>query len=64
MHNSIEYSDYYSKTCGGLCQYHRNESNDDITNSESFKFKAKIRTTTKGKTTKDGNTNNVEKVNH
>ena len=59
MHSSIEYSDNYSKSCEGLCQYRRNESDGDKTNSESFKFEAKIRA---GKTTKDSNTKNVEIV--
>ena len=39
MYNLIEYSDNYSKTSGSLWQYYRDEPNDDIANSESFKSK-------------------------
>ena len=42
MYNSTEYIDNYSKRLGGLRQYYRHESNDDITESESFKPKIKI----------------------
>ena len=38
----IEYSNNYSKTLGSLSQYYRDESNDNIANSESFQFKVKI----------------------
>ena len=37
MYNLIEYSDNYSKTSGRLCQYYRDEPNDNLTDSESFK---------------------------
>ena len=37
MYNLIEYSDNYSKTSGSLCQYYRDEPNDNLTDSESFK---------------------------
>ena len=37
----IEHSDNYSKTCGGLWQYYKDEPNATLTNSESFKSKAK-----------------------
>ena len=39
MYNLIEYSENYSKTSGGLWQYHRDDPNDIIANSESFKCK-------------------------
>ena len=42
MHNLIEYSDNYAKTTGSLWQYSRDEPDDDIENSESFKSKIKI----------------------
>ena len=42
MYKLIEYSDNYSKTSGSLWQYHRDESNDNLTDSESFKSKIKI----------------------
>ena len=56
MYNLIEYSDNYSKTSGSLWNYYRDESNDNLTDSESFKSKIKIT----GKTPADGNTKNVE----
>ena len=42
MHNLIEYSNNYSKTSGSLQQYYRDEPNDNIMESQSFKFKEKI----------------------
>ena len=42
MYNLIECSDNYSKTSGRLWQYYRNEPNNNITESESFKSKIKI----------------------
>ena len=42
MYNLIEYSDNYVKTTGSLWQYFRDESNDEIRNSKSFKSKIKI----------------------
>ena len=42
IHNLIEYSDNYSKTSGSLCQYYKEDPNDYIANSESFKSKVKI----------------------
>ena len=57
IYNLIEYSDNYSKTSGSLWQYYKDDSNDNIENSESFKFKVKILT---GKTPDDGNTKDVE----
>ena len=56
MYNLIEYSDNYSKTSGSLWQYHKDDPNDNITQSESFKSKIKIT----GKTPPAGNANNVE----
>ena len=46
MYNLIEYSDNYSKTSGSLWQYYKDDPNDNIANSESFKFKVKITGTT------------------
>ena len=39
MYNLIEYRDNYSKTSASLYQFCRNEPNNVITESESFKFK-------------------------
>ena len=56
MYNLIEYSDNYSKTSGSLWQYYKDDPNDNITRSESFKSKIKII----GKTPSEGNTEDVE----
>ena len=56
MYNLIEYSDNYSKTSGSLWQYYKDEPNDNLANSESFKSKVKIT----GKTPAAGNTKDVE----
>ena len=42
MYNSIEYSDNYSKTSGCLWQYYKDEPNNNLADSESFKSKVKI----------------------
>ena len=42
MYNLIEYSDDYSKTSGILWQYYKDEPNDNLTDSKSFKSKVKI----------------------
>ena len=42
IYNLIEYSDNYSKTSGSLYQFCRDQLNDDIADSESFKFKSKF----------------------
>ena len=56
MYNLIEYSDNYVKTSGSLWQYYRDEPNNVLANSESFKFKVKIT----GKTPADDNEKDVE----
>ena len=56
MYNLIEYSDNYAKTTGSLWQYFRDEPNDDVEDSESFKSKIKIT----GKTPDDDNEKDVE----
>ena len=56
MYNLIEYSDNYSKTSGSLWQYYKDDPNDNIENSESFKNKIKIT----GKTPNNRNTKDVE----
>ena len=56
MYNLIEYSDNYAKTTGSLWQYFRDEPNDDIEDSESFKSKIKIT----GKTPNNNNVKDVE----
>ena len=55
MYNLIEYSDNYAKTSGSLWQYFRDEPNDNIEDSESFKSKITI-------TGKTPNNNNVKDV--
>ena len=37
IYSLIEYGDNYSKTLESLWQYHRDEPNDNVTKSESFK---------------------------
>ena len=56
MYNLIEYGDNYSKASGSVCQYYKNDPNDKITQSGSFKSKMKITR----KTPADGNTKDVE----
>ena len=58
MYNLIEYSDNYAKTSGSLWQYYRDEpiNDNDLEDSESFKFKKKIT----GKTPNNDNKKNVE----
>ena len=56
MYNLIEYSDNYSKTSGSLWQYYKDEPNDNLTDSESIRFKIEIT----GNTPADGNTKDVE----
>ena len=56
VYNLIEYSDNYAKTSGSLWQYYRDEPNDNLADSESFK--PKIRAT--GKTPNDNNVKDVE----
>ena len=55
-YNVIEYSDNYSKTSGSLWQYYKDDPNDNLAKSESFKYKVKIT----GKTPNNGNTKDVE----
>ena len=56
MYNVIAYSDNYSKTSGSLWQYYKDDPNDNLTDSESFKSKVKIT----GKTPNNRNTKDVE----
>ena len=42
MYNLLEYSNNYSKTSGNLWQYYRDEPNDNVANSESFRSNIKI----------------------
>ena len=56
MYNLIEYSDNYSKTSGSIWQYYKDDPNDNLTDSESFKSKVKIT----GKTPNNGNIKDVE----
>ena len=56
MYNLIEYSDNYAKTSGSLWQYYRDEPNNNLADSESFKCKVKIT----GKSPNDDNEKDVE----
>ena len=56
MYNLIQYGDNYSKTSGTLWQLYRDERNNNLTDSESLKFKIKII----GNTPNDFNKKNVE----
>ena len=56
MYNLIEYSDNYAKTTRCLWQYFKDEPDDNIEDSESFKSKIKIT----GKTPNNRNEKNVE----
>ena len=56
MYNLIEYNDNYSKSSGSLGQYYKDDPNDNIADSKSFKYKVKIT----GKTPDNENTRDVE----
>ena len=58
MYNLIEYNDNYSKTSGSLWKYYKDDPNDDIIQSKSFKSKIIIT----GKTPATGNTKDVELI--
>ena len=58
MCNLIKYRDNFSKTPGSLWQYYKDDPNDNLTNSESFKSKVKIT----GKNPNNGITKDVEIV--
>ena len=56
MYNLIECRNNYSKTSGRLWQYYKDDPNDNLADSESFKSKLKIT----GNTPNNRNTKNVE----
>ena len=56
MYNLIEYSDNYAKAPGSLWQYFRDEPDDDLEDSESFKSKLRIT----GKTPNNDNVKDIE----
>ena len=56
MYNLIECNDNYEETTGSLWQYFRDEPNNNLADSESFKSKIKIT----GKTPNDDNEKDVE----
>ena len=56
LYNLLEYSDNYAETSLSLWQYYRDEPNDNLADSQSFKSKIKIT----GKTPNNGNEKNVE----
>ena len=56
VYNLIEYSDNYAKASRILWQYYRDEPNNVLANSKSFKFKVRIT----GKTPANDNEKDVE----
>ena len=60
MYNLIEHSDNYLKTSGSLWQYYRDDPNDNILQSESFKYKIKVT----GKTLTTGNSRMLQQQFH
>ena len=56
MYNLFEYSDNYAKASGSVWQYYKDDPNNNLVDSESFKYKVKIT----GKTPDNGNTKKVE----
>ena len=56
VYNLIEYSNNYSKTSASLWKNYKDDPNDNLANSKSFKSKVKIT----GKTPNNENTKNVE----
>ena len=56
VYNLIECSDNYSRASGKLWQYYKDEPNDNLANSESFKSKVKIT----GRTPACGNRKDAE----
>ena len=56
MYNLIEYSNDHSKTSGRLWEYYRDDPNDHVTQSGSFKYKIKIT----GKTPGASNTKDIK----
>ena len=56
MYHVAEYSDNYSKTSGSLFQYFKDDPNDNLTDSKSFKYKVKITR----KTPNNGNIKDVD----
>ena len=57
-YNLIEYSDNYLKTSGSLWQYYKDDPNNNLADSKSFKSKVKIT----GKTPAAANTKDVEVI--
>ena len=56
LYNLLEYRDNYAKTSGSLWQYYRDEPDDNLADSESFKSKIKMT----GKTPNNGNEKDAE----
>ena len=56
MYSLTRCSDNCSKTSGSLWQYQKDQPSDNLTDSESFNSKIKI----KGNTVNNGNTKDVE----
>ena len=60
MYNLIEYSNNYLKTSRSLWQCYKNEPNNNVADSQSFKSNVK----TSGSTPADGNTKDVATLVH
>ena len=58
IYNLIEYSDDHSKASRSLWQYYKDDPDDNITQSKSFKSKKEIT----GKTPAAGNTKDVQRI--
>ena len=56
LYDLLEYSDNYAKTSGSLWQYYRDEINDNLLDSKSFKSTIKVT----GKTPNNDNEKDVE----
>ena len=56
MYNLIEHSHNYSKISGSLSRYYKDEPNDNLAESKSFKSKVKVT----GSTPAGGNTKDVK----
>ena len=55
IYNLTEYSDNYSKMSGSLWQHYKDDPNDNLTDSKSFKSKIKVT----GNTPANGNAKDV-----
>ena len=47
MYNLIEYNNNYEQKSGSLWHYHKDDLNDNMADSESFKFTSRLTNNTK-----------------